>query len=1402
MAQIIKYEKGGPTKRYGTFTIDNNQYQVDDDFIQQLTEYGKTLNPKVGQQFNNIIKAVKSGEDLVFDSVGLGRLEGNAYFNVTDKQTDRLQNERSTIGSIFGSIWGGKEQNARRAISALKNFKYNKPQQSKNQYNWSDKIDVEYERDENGNYKVVNGNKVFINGANNIRALNRLDSLHKILNYKDDDIFVGYNDLGKEAYINLYNRLGEKGVKELRNRIETGTWTEADKLALDDIGIMLDNNRAEGNGTNSTHSTSSQQVEESKYNKVGINFNHRNIFNVDDAGNITIADQELNNIIGNNDVWLNDEFKRRYGAYSDYIPDTSGIFVINGKVYKGDNLDSLSKVQKFLDFVSENRKTAGNSQLIKQYWDDTRTRSPWYNTTVDNKGNLKWSPYFKPNRYVADVTGNYIRKAGDPLIYDYFPNYNYNDITQFDSYGHPLRSLAERVYIDPITKQRVEFNGSLQEQLDPNLIDSYYENATETAFNPYYTIGSKGGYQEIASVGDISNPNTKAALYYNPETKDYYYYDENPGNDDLILNSSLSSGFDKMRDYYWNIDPRLGQYIQSHPEVLKDESVKKLIGETIRNPYLGYISGRRQTDFTPIMLKYPELYKLLQELYKSQTLKSGKNYKTFSGYGGNKELREIKSPSELESRGLAYRVHKEGGILKHQIGGTASNRGNTSRASVQNTQQSDKKLRSAGQDKVIGDSTALTSTDKAELAALVADAASLGATFVPVWGNIAGAGIGAVGSLTGFTADVRRDGLDWGDVGNLAINLGLDAATLVPGLGTGAKASKVVKALKNSKALAKAIKYASTTLSLGAAAQGLQTSWSNIQDGTWTIKDIRNILNGIRGIANVGRLKGSSKSKQTTSDTVTLKPNSKELPEIKLNRSELDNIQEAPKNSKLDKIEELIISKLPKDTKTDDITDILSKYGIKKSSNIDWNWKKPLNVSHNKTVNTKQFKYDEIEGEYLNPTNLNWWNWNRRAAIRDAKTNPNNPYFRPFHWKTNNVEDLNLSHPITRPIYSNFMPDLGIFSTRPKLRDEYNFANQTTFYKKGGKIYKAQGGAGTINWDIKGWLKNNIKPDMILNNLDFISSSKAINKINKKTGEAIHKGMIGSQQSAPQEIYPQFSDNGINRLYDERIKDIRSVKSVTSDPNRALAEQLARDSIADKINAERNQALTQLIGEHKNRMLGLKQQYANQRTQIENENKNRWYNGLAQLDMLEASRLGQQAQNKKGFLYQLRQDYATDLNEALNIKEKLSSTNANTQYYNQINELFKSKGGFNTMTPEEQETFGNNWMAFSEYKWADEISNIKNKLIFDNYKSVINDPLRQRSPLTRLFGNNVDIKPILTEKPLSTPKINIFNNKKGGRLQRFRNIDEQLFLDQQKAANKAINDLNNNIIKLFTKMMS
>lgn len=1537
MAQVIKYQQGGstPTQKYGTFTIDGNQYQVDDDFLNQMSSYGKTLDQDTAYQFSKITDALRSGANLSYDS-SADRLEG-VQFDVTNNQAERLGKRRSRLGRSFGNLWRGKENTARNAVHALKDFQYKKPVEALDPINirdWSSDITMEYKRNKDtGDFELVNGNRVYINGANNLKATRRLRSLKDIAGYGDNDQFKGYNDLDKQAYIDFYNKYGEQGIEDIISRLEQGNWTDEDAMALDDIGIFLGGSKPVQAQKEVDPAQEELKKTKENWSKAGWDYDkYHNLFNVDSNGNVTINNPELLSYIGTGDAWLNNEFKRKYGSYADYIPDDSGLFVINGKVYRGDDQDSLSKIQKYLDFVADNKRTAGNSSIIKQYWDENRSRSPWFSTSVDSEGNPMWSPYFQPNRYAADLTGNYVRQAGDPLVYDYFPNYNPEDSSQFDPYGHPLRTLAERVYIDPLTKQRINYNNTLQEQLDPNIVNSYYENNPTTAFNSYYTIGNTGGYKEVASTGDASNPQTRATLYYNPQTQLYYFHDENPGNDNYTLNSRLPGSEDSMRNYYWNIDSRLGQYIEQHPEILRDPEVKGYISDIIRNPYIATISTRH-AKFNPIIgQKYPDLYQLFQDLIKTQTL--GKYQQQYSGTGGNSALRSITTPEGLEQLGLAYRVpsNKNGGVIKYQIGGVAANRVNSAKASKQAIQQSDKKLRAAGEEKTIGDGTQLTAADKAEIAALVADAASLGATFVPGFGNVAGAGVGAVGSLTGFGADIARDGLDWGDVSNLALNLGLDAATLLPGIGSGAKAAKIAKALKKSKAIANAVKWATRGVSFGSAASGLATAWENIQDGKWTIKDVRTVLNGVRGFANLKRNTGSAKLKGGNSDMVTLKPtNNKNLPTIKLGRSEIESVNSLPKNQKTEKLEEIIIGKLGK-AKTDNITDLLSEYGIKRSSNVNFNWKKPWKSSMSKGLNTGQFKYDELPSTYRNPDDMGWWNWNKTAATRDAKTNRSNPYFKNYADKqTSQVQrffggpEMFTSvtalkrRPITMPIYSNLAPNLGIFSNQPQHLWYYKPENNPVFYKKGGKIIKAQPGTKyptfstpiDQNWtsvadymldknhnpinvqvdpvavvgtpikrastslnkavqspqntvvrnqynsilndakmaqinnnlgfkgrlDSKEELLNdstsrtlsnlnrssyntdnsdytafghgkgkgfNINPDMVMGIGDFITSTIGINRTTQKMKDAIRKGMIGSQQQMPTEFYSRFSDNGLHKMYNDRIKSMRQYKTSTSDPNKVLAERLMRDMNVDQLEGERDAKFSQMIDQYNDKLLAQKQQYANIRTQITNENRNRWAQGLAQLDMADANKITQQTQNVKNLIYQLRGDYAKDLNEKQALQAQLAQQKAAGDFSNWFTNFRNSKINefYNWQQNEGKNPEYSGWKIddYLNYKYSGDIATNISKY---GIEALVN-PYQQSQRRFWLGGNKLDTKPYLINytNPEQIPiqRFIPYSYKSGGRY--LRKTDEQQYLDQQKAINKAVGELNNNIIKLFLKMMS
>ena len=88
---------------------------------------------------------------------------------------------------------------------------------------WSSDITMEYKRYlVTGDFELLNGNRVYINGANNLKATRRLRSLKDIAGYGDNDQFKGYNDLDKQAYIDFYNKYGEQGIEDIISRIEQG----------------------------------------------------------------------------------------------------------------------------------------------------------------------------------------------------------------------------------------------------------------------------------------------------------------------------------------------------------------------------------------------------------------------------------------------------------------------------------------------------------------------------------------------------------------------------------------------------------------------------------------------------------------------------------------------------------------------------------------------------------------------------------------------------------------------------------------------------------------------------------------------------------------------------------------------------------------------------------------------------------------------------------------------------------------------------------------------------------------------------------------------------------------------------------------------------------------------------
>lgn len=173
--------------------------------------------------------------------------------------------------------------------------------------------------------------------------------------------------------------------------------------------------------------------------------------------------------------------------------------------------------------------------------------------------------------------------------------------------------------------------------------------------------------------------------------------------------------------------------------------------------------------------------------------------------------------------------YQEGGILRNSISSDLQDKQSASMSDV-----------------FSGES--LSAADKADLTALALDVAGLASTAAFGVGNAVGAATGLGSTISTAIADYKRDDdWSWSDTGNLILNLGMDAATLIPGLGTIAKGAKVTKAIKTA---APILRKAFTALGLGTSLTALGKVMSGEE---LTINDWRLLANGLNAVTGIGR---------------------------------------------------------------------------------------------------------------------------------------------------------------------------------------------------------------------------------------------------------------------------------------------------------------------------------------------------------------------------------------------------------------------------------------------------------------------------------------------------------------------------------------------------------------------
>ena len=244
-------------------------------------------------------------------------------------------------------------------------------------------------------------------------------------------------------------------------------------------------------------------------------------------------------------------------------------------------------------------------------------------------------------------------------------------------------------------------------------------------------------------------------------------------------------------------------------------------------------------------------------------------------------------PSQWEVRRSKYDVEhgivkpnetymwKEGGVITSmQFGGNFGESFQQSRDAYVNDRATAAGLTPqeymARNRRTLGDKNALETNngwnryDTARLTATLGDIGAMVTSFTPA--TVASAGIGAAATTSHLYADLE-DGFDAGDVGRAALGYGLDALSLVPGVGAATKGWRVAKTVA---------KYAPKLIAAVGAAHALTNgpeiiaSIGKISDPTkMTVQDWQNVAEAIT-LVTAGSAAGARHLKMKKAGTSTL----------------------------------------------------------------------------------------------------------------------------------------------------------------------------------------------------------------------------------------------------------------------------------------------------------------------------------------------------------------------------------------------------------------------------------------------------------------------------------------------------------------------------------------------------
>lgn len=1434
MAQvnIQKLQGGGAVKKYGNFTKDGVTYQVDDDFLQAMAAHGSSItDDRARADYGAIVNALRSGADLSYDS-NTNELRGDVTFdNMSNRQRRRAARRTSKTGEALDSTFNGRVNQVKSATNALRGFNYNQvtPQANKNKsVDVSRKLFLSYKRDKDGNLVLDdNGRRIYNTDTDNTSIFDRLDFLRNLEKEENIVDWKGYNNQTKDVY--------SRFVKEytdwdgLYQRIKDGSITDSDINILSKLGILDKTN------TSKTSEEGGAQSNQDKWDK-------DNNFTTD----------------------FRNQFKISYGPKGELLTEGFGLEGY-GKdwrnAYFGENFVNIHpELKRFKDYILYNGRLYSKNEWANPESEINQIlNSP--NVDIFNKMRQNLFDPVKNGQWQVLWTNNPFQRYNSQLQYNPYFNKTYkNDDNVLYTYTSPLyENLPKGVTVMDIIDNNTPRNEfgvptsipSIGLDENGNVVDiskyiraaGYNGEATGNAFYSRIDPTDKilGGY-----IWDDFDPSGRYSFAYNPEdeTQGFFYDTESkklhPFNRNWfksLLNDNYLSAdeINAIKHREWS-----GFRRWLNAGFFNDEYAGKRVPAIHYNRQV----PKQQTGG-------------LINWISKDTEKTTPKVET-------RDEKKAATTSQIKSGDLTAADKWQLGALAADLGAlvaaiptggnpvaAALGVGSTATQFISDVKRDGFDLGDLGNAALGLGLDVVSFLPGVGIAGKAAKTARIIKRIKP----LLTAGFSALG-LSAALNSINKEG-EWtlDDYRNILMGVqGLIGGKRALDRTIGYKKTGRTADISGKATPEKLIDIQKRALNdavsqnpgqfKGKAWYDAKTGNINYEDALKDADVLSNLpknklyQEGLSKIKTATKNLNSSITDRLTGDRKELRARTEdELPwflQNRFGRSWMKGAQNREFGNVVERLE--------------------NRADFRKE--FDAPSVRGLNIFERGYRTTGEL----INGDqaYFNP----YWFPNPIPAkpikIRTAKPrlmlpktagswvqlpNDGGMVYRPqsLYKKGGKILKAQGGSKFfgksmdNQGAYGSFEVDpVSVVAKSTFTRPTINLGNKVAGVQRDSNL-EAQIKASTqpaMEAQKEKALKN-IKANTVVstgsasNGRGFSFNPKNLLDLGSLAGglisnarqrrelaRGIRAAAQGQLRSMPTEIYAPYTDMGIARMYGDRIKDIRQFKTVTSDPNQVMAERLMRDQQADQLANERDTRLSQTISEFNDKDLAARREYANQRTQIADYNKavlGQMENMLAQNKAAKQFTAWNQIINP--FIDQKRMDLVRDQQDeqlAATVRDNIAlQQNAQKTYLELFNSAEAQKAWENEQltNPNWKSDYGDSEAGrqkFLENYYSGSIQNLQNDMMM---RSQLNSYLNSRS---RFTGRRRTI-----DMPQSTIG-NYYRNpsfyrtipvikKKGGTItktQRYRDFDEQAILDKAKDYRKAVQKMDDNLIKLLLKMLS